>query len=158
MPRDAPREGGDALGAKGATTASTTASTSTTSSTPGQAPGVHEPQATDVRQLSRSSTRWWLAEVCGEDVEYCTLLRPGEGSVCFWSSDWSWCWLVGFLHWCWKSPRGGVDRRKLKFTTLNILQAGVSVRIKSESGREGKQINQENKADDTVICFTEVRF
>jgi hypothetical protein len=30
----------------------------------------------------------------------------------------------------------GVDRRKLKFTTLNTLQAGVSVRIKSESGRE----------------------
>jgi hypothetical protein len=52
----------------------------------------------------------------------------------------------------------GVDRRKLKFTTLNTLQAGVSVIIKSEVGREGKQINQENKADDTVICFTEVRF
>jgi hypothetical protein len=51
-----------------------------------------------------------------------------------------------------------VDRRKLKFTTLNTLQVGVSVRIKSESGREGKQINQENKADDTVICFTEVQF
>jgi hypothetical protein len=46
-----------------------------------------------------------------------------------------------------------VDRRKLKFTTLNTLQAGVSVRIKSESGREGKQINQESKANDTVICF-----
>jgi hypothetical protein len=52
----------------------------------------------------------------------------------------------------------GVDRQKLKFTTLNTLQAGVSVRIKSEARREGKQINQENKADDTVICFTEVRF
>jgi hypothetical protein len=46
-----------------------------------------------------------------------------------------------------------VDRQKLKFTTLNTLQVGVSVRIKSESGREGKQINQESKADDTVICF-----
>jgi hypothetical protein len=32
----------------------------------------------------------------------------------------------------------GVDRRKLKFTTLNTLQARVSVRIKSESKREGK--------------------
>jgi hypothetical protein len=52
----------------------------------------------------------------------------------------------------------GVDRRKLKFTTLNTLQVGVSVRIKSESRREGKQINQESKADDTMICFTEVRF
>jgi hypothetical protein len=58
-----------------------------------------------------------------------------------------------------KSPKGGVDRRKLKFTTLNTLQVGVSVRIKSESERErGKQINQEYKADDTMICFTEVRF
>jgi hypothetical protein len=52
----------------------------------------------------------------------------------------------------------GVDRRKLKFTTLNTLQARVSVRIKVKSEREGKQINQENKADDTMICFTEVRF
>jgi hypothetical protein len=51
-----------------------------------------------------------------------------------------------------------MDRRKLKFTTLNTLQVGVSVRIKSKSGREGKQINQEYKANDTVICFTEVRF
>jgi hypothetical protein len=35
----------------------------------------------------------------------------------------------------------------------------VSVRNKIESEREGeKQINQRNRADDTVICFTEVRF
>jgi hypothetical protein len=32
----------------------------------------------------------------------------------------------------------GVDRRKLKFTTLNTLQAGVSVRINVKSRREGK--------------------
>jgi hypothetical protein len=38
----------------------------------------------------------------------------------------------------------GVDRQKLKFTTLSTLQAGVSVRIKSESGREGKT-NQPRK-------------
>jgi hypothetical protein len=31
-----------------------------------------------------------------------------------------------------------VDRQKLKFKTLNTLQAGVSVRIKTESGREGE--------------------
>jgi hypothetical protein len=31
-----------------------------------------------------------------------------------------------------------VDRRKLKFTTLNTLQVGVSVKIKSESEREGE--------------------
>jgi hypothetical protein len=41
-------------------------------------------------------------------------------------------------------PRGGVDRRKLKYTTLNTLQARVSVRIKSESGREEKT-NQPRK-------------
>jgi hypothetical protein len=38
------------------------------------------------------------------------------------------------------------------------LQAGVSVRNKFESERGEKQINQKNGADDTVICFTEVRF
>jgi hypothetical protein len=52
----------------------------------------------------------------------------------------------------------GVDRRKLKFTTLNTLQARVSVNKMLSLGERGKQINQENKADDTVICFTEVRF
>jgi hypothetical protein len=52
----------------------------------------------------------------------------------------------------------GVDRRKLKFTTLNTLQAGVSVRTNVKSGREGKQINQEIKRMDAMICFTEVRF
>jgi hypothetical protein len=52
----------------------------------------------------------------------------------------------------------GVDRRNLKFTNLNTLQARVSVRIKSESEIEGKQINQEIKRMNTVICFTEVRF
>jgi hypothetical protein len=43
---------------------------------------------------------------------------------------------------------------KLKHT----LQAGVSIRIKLESEREGKQINKEIKRMNTVICFTEVRF
>jgi hypothetical protein len=44
---------------------------------------------------------------------------------------------------------------KLKHT----LQAGVSVRTNIKSGREGeKQINQEVKWMNTVICFTEVRF
>jgi hypothetical protein len=38
---------------------------------------------------------------------------------------------------------------KLKHT----LQAGVSVRIKFESEREGKQINKEIKRMNTMICF-----
>jgi hypothetical protein len=46
-----------------------------------------------------------------------------------------------------------VDRRNLKFTNLSTLQAGVSVRIEFESKREGKQINQEIKRMNMVICF-----
>jgi hypothetical protein len=34
----------------------------------------------------------------------------------------------------------------------------ISVRNIIESEREGKNKSQANKADDTVICFTEVRF
>jgi hypothetical protein len=51
-----------------------------------------------------------------------------------------------------------VDRRKLKFTTLNTTTSRVSVRIKTESEREGETNQPRNKADDMVICFTEVRF
>jgi hypothetical protein len=40
-----------------------------------------------------------------------------------------------------------VDRRKLKFTTLNTLQAGVSVRTNVKSGREGKTNQPRNKAN-----------
>jgi hypothetical protein len=40
-----------------------------------------------------------------------------------------------------------VDRRKLKFTTLNTLQVGVSVRTNVKSEREGKTNQQRNKAD-----------
>jgi hypothetical protein len=43
---------------------------------------------------------------------------------------------------------------KLKHT----LQVGVSIRIKFKFEREGKNKSQANKADETVICFTEVRF
>jgi hypothetical protein len=38
----------------------------------------------------------------------------------------------------------GVDRRKLKFTTLKTLQAEVSVRTNVKSGKEGKT-NQPRK-------------
>jgi hypothetical protein len=49
--------------------------------------------------------------------------------------------LFGYLS---ESRLEGVDRRKLKFTTLNTLQVGVSVRIKTEFEREGKT-NQPRK-------------
>jgi hypothetical protein len=42
-----------------------------------------------------------------------------------------------------------VDRQKLKFTTLNTLQAEVSVRIKSEFERE-----RENKSTKKVRRMT----
>jgi hypothetical protein len=48
--------------------------------------------------------------------------------------------------------------QNLKFITLNTLQAGVSVRTNIKFGREVKQINQEIKRMDMVICFTEFGF
>jgi hypothetical protein len=49
-------------------------------------------------------------------------------------------------------------RRRSMVPTKHNLQAGVSVRNKVESEREGENKSQANKADDKVICFTEVRF
>jgi hypothetical protein len=40
-----------------------------------------------------------------------------------------------------------VDRRKLKFTTLNTLETGVSVRTNVKSGRDGKTNQPRDKAD-----------
>jgi hypothetical protein len=40
----------------------------------------------------------------------------------------------------------------------HALRSGVSVRIKFKSEREGKQIKQEMRQVNTVICFTEVWF
>jgi hypothetical protein len=39
-----------------------------------------------------------------------------------------------------------VDRRNLKFTTLNTLQAGVSIRTNVKSRREGKTNQPRSKA------------
>jgi hypothetical protein len=52
---------------------------------------------------------------------------------------------------------GGYAESKI-YKLKHTLQAGVSVRIKSEFEREGKQINKEIKRMNTMICFTEVRF
>jgi hypothetical protein len=46
-----------------------------------------------------------------------------------------------------------VDRRKLKFTTLNTLQAGVSVRMNIKSGREGKTNQLRNNEDEHDDLF-----
>jgi hypothetical protein len=67
--------------------------------------------------------------------------------------------IQGLLHVITESRLEGVDRRKLKFTTLNTqYKPGLALERISSPGERGKQINQENKVDDTVICFTEVRF
>jgi hypothetical protein len=53
----------------------------------------------------------------------------------------------------------GVNRANLKIINLSThYKSGLAFRIKFESEREGKQINQEIKRMNTVICFTEVRF
>jgi hypothetical protein len=49
-----------------------------------------------------------------------------------------------------------VESENYKFN--HTLQAGVSIRNESESEREGKTNQPRNKADEQVICFTEVRF
>jgi hypothetical protein len=65
---------------------------------------------------------------------------------------------MGFRFGKWKSPRGGwIDKSEI-YKLKHTLQARVSVRIKFESEREGENKSQANKADNTVICFTEVRF
>jgi hypothetical protein len=46
-----------------------------------------------------------------------------------------------------------VDRRKLKFTTLNTLQVGVSVRTNVKFGREGKTNKPRSKADEHSDLF-----
>jgi hypothetical protein len=40
----------------------------------------------------------------------------------------------------------------------HTLQAGVSIRTKIKSGREGKTNQMKIKRMNTVICFTDVRF
>jgi len=59
----------------------------------------------------------------------------------------------------WKSPRGGVNRAKLKFSKLITTTNRVSVRNINESTREDVKTNRKWIMKwDTRICFTEVRF
>jgi hypothetical protein len=54
---------------------------------------------------------------------------------------------------------GGVNRRNLKFTTLNThYKPRLALEFKSSRKEREKQINQEIRRVNTVICFTEVRF
>jgi hypothetical protein len=54
---------------------------------------------------------------------------------------------------------GWVNRRNLKFTNLSThYKSGLALEMKSSPKEREKQINQEIKRINTVICFTEVRF
>jgi hypothetical protein len=53
----------------------------------------------------------------------------------------------------------GVDRRKLKFTNFkHNYKPGLALQINVSPKERAKNKSQANEADDTVICFTEVRF
>jgi hypothetical protein len=52
-----------------------------------------------------------------------------------------------------------VNRANLKFTNLSThYKPGLALELKSSPKERAKNKSQANKADDTVICFTEVRF
>jgi hypothetical protein len=49
--------------------------------------------------------------------------------------------------------------RNLKFTTLNThYKPGLALELNSSRKEREKQINQEIRRVNTVICFTEVQF
>jgi hypothetical protein len=52
-----------------------------------------------------------------------------------------------------------VNRANLKFTNLSThYKPGLALELNSSPKERAKNKSQANKADDTVICFTEVRF
>jgi hypothetical protein len=53
---------------------------------------------------------------------------------------------------------GGESAKPEIYKLKHALRLGVSVRVKLKLQREGKQINQEIRRVNTVICFTEVWF
>jgi hypothetical protein len=53
----------------------------------------------------------------------------------------------------------GVNRRNLKIINLSThYKPGLALEMNSSPKERGKQINQEIKRMNTVICFTEIRF
>jgi hypothetical protein len=53
----------------------------------------------------------------------------------------------------------GVDRQNLKIINLSThYKPGLALEMNSSPRERGKQINQQIKQMNTVICFTEVRF
>jgi hypothetical protein len=53
----------------------------------------------------------------------------------------------------------GVNRRNLKFTTLNTYyKPGLALELKSSPGGRAKTNQMRNKRMNMVICFTEVQY
>jgi hypothetical protein len=53
----------------------------------------------------------------------------------------------------------GVDRRNLKIINLSThYKPGLALELNPSPKERGKQINQEIKRMNMMICFTEVRF
>jgi hypothetical protein len=53
----------------------------------------------------------------------------------------------------------GVDRRNLKIINLSThYKPGLALELNPSPKKRGKQINQEIKRMNMMICFTEVRF
>jgi hypothetical protein len=62
-------------------------------------------------------------------------------------------WVVGESH------LEGVNRWNLKIINLkHNYKPGLALELKSSPRERAKTNQPRNKADDTVICFTEVRF
>jgi hypothetical protein len=59
---------------------------------------------------------------------------------------------------CESCLEGGEEAKPEIYKLKHTLQAGVSVRIKFKSGREGKTNQMGIKQMNTMIYFTEVRF
>jgi hypothetical protein len=58
-----------------------------------------------------------------------------------------------------KVAKRGVNRQNLKLTNLSThYKPGLALEIKSSPKERAKNKSNSNEADDTVICFTEVRF
>jgi hypothetical protein len=63
------------------------------------------------------------------------------------------------LVWCVKVAYREVNRANLKFTNFkHNYKSWLALELNSSPKERAKNKSQANKADDTVICFTEVRF
>jgi hypothetical protein len=53
---------------------------------------------------------------------------------------------------------GGEKAETKIYNFKHNYKSGLALEMKSSPKERGKQINQSNRVDYTVICFTEVRF